>query len=136
MALLIIAIFLLILRGNKNRKKRELIEQEEKSQRAFSQQLLQSQEDEKTRISRELHDSVGQDLILLKNKAQSIKDQGLETSISEILNNVTPMWSRYRGLSTRNDNTIIQCPPNITGIKFVVDQFDPGTLITINLICI
>src|SRR3989344_107560 len=88
LALLIIAIFLLILRGNKNRKKRELIEQEEKSQRAFSQQLLQSQEDEKTRISRELHDSVGQDLILLKNKAQSIKDQGLETSISETLNNV------------------------------------------------
>src|SRR3989338_247717 len=88
LALLIIAIFLLILRGNKNRKKRELIEQEEKSQRAFSQQLLQSQEDEKTRISRELHDSVWQDLILLKNKAKSIKDQGLETSISETLNNV------------------------------------------------
>lgn len=88
LAVLISGIFLLILRGNKNRKKRELIEQEEKSQRAFSQQLLQSQEDEKTRISRELHDSVGQDLILLKNKAKAIKDPELETSISETLNNV------------------------------------------------
>jgi signal transduction histidine kinase len=88
LALLISGIFLLILRGNINRKKRELIEQEEKSQRAFSQQLLQSQEDEKIRISRELHDSVGQDLILLKNKAQSLKDQGLESCISETLNNV------------------------------------------------
>ncbi|TSJ41300.1 tetratricopeptide repeat-containing sensor histidine kinase [Fluviicola chungangensis] len=88
LAVLISGIFLLVLRGNKNRKKRELIEQEERSQRAFSQQLLQSQEDEKTRISRELHDSVGQDLILLKNKAQSLKDHGLETSISETLNSV------------------------------------------------
>src|SRR5690606_15935657 len=86
--LLIIGIFLLIIRGNKNRKKRELIEHEEKRQRVFSQQLLQFQEDEKVRISRELHDSVGQDLILLKNKAHTIQDADLESHVTSTLNNV------------------------------------------------
>lgn len=88
LALFILIIFMLILRGTKNKKKRELIEQEEKNQRKFSQRLLQSQEDEKVRISRELHDSVGQDLILLKNKAQSINNKELEANISTTLNNV------------------------------------------------
>lgn len=88
LAILILIIFILILRSSKNKKKRELIEQEEKSQRQFSHQLLKSQEDEKVRISRELHDSVGQDLILLKNKAQSINEKELESDISATLNNV------------------------------------------------
>jgi two-component system, sensor histidine kinase LadS len=35
---------------------------------AFSQQLIQSQEHERKRIAAELHDSVGQSLILIKNK--------------------------------------------------------------------
>ena len=73
---------------------------------------------------------------LLQTNVIGLARYSIFISASEILNNVTPMWSRYRGLSTRNDNTIIQCPPNTTGIKFMVDQFDPGTLITINLICI
>ena len=88
LSVLIAGIFLLILRGNKNRKERALIEQEERSQREFSQLLLQSQEDEKIRISRELHDSIGQDLILLKNKAKVLKDEELESTISTTLNNV------------------------------------------------
>lgn len=85
---LMTTLFLVILNGNKNRKKRELIEQAERSQRMFSQQLLQSQEEEKIRISRELHDSVGQDLILLKNNAQTIENPALESKIIETLNNV------------------------------------------------
>jgi signal transduction histidine kinase len=39
-----------------------------KQANAFSQQLIQSQEHERKRIAAELHDSVGQSLILIKNK--------------------------------------------------------------------
>ncbi|WP_347159488.1 sensor histidine kinase [Pontibacter chitinilyticus] len=41
---------------------------------AFSQQLIQSQENERKRIAAELHDSVGQSLILIRNRATLIRN--------------------------------------------------------------
>lgn len=37
-------------------------------QRQFSRQLIESQEDERKRIAYELHDGIGQDLLIIKNK--------------------------------------------------------------------
>lgn len=87
-AFLIIALGFSMFTIKKRNRETEIAIQREKDQERFSQQLLQSQEDEKVRISRELHDSVGQDLILLKNKAQSINDKELESTVSATLNNV------------------------------------------------
>jgi len=39
-------------------------------QQAFSQQLIESQEAERKRVASELHDSIGQYLLLIRNKAQ------------------------------------------------------------------
>ncbi|MDF2193224.1 7TM diverse intracellular signaling domain-containing protein [Paraflavitalea sp. CAU 1676] len=51
------------------KREKEKIQQKALEQtRAFSQQVLESQETERKRIAAELHDSVGQRLILLKNK--------------------------------------------------------------------
>jgi len=51
------------------KKEKEKIQQKALEQtRAFSQQVLETQETERKRIASELHDSVGQKLILLKNK--------------------------------------------------------------------
>lgn len=45
---------------------------------AFSQQLIESQEHERKRIAAELHDSVGQSLMLIKNKVLVLKKGGQE----------------------------------------------------------
>ena len=88
LSILIIALGFSLFKIKQRKRETEVAIQREKDQEIFSQQLLQSQEDEKVRISRELHDSVGQDLILLKNKAKSINNQELEENISSTLNNV------------------------------------------------
>lgn len=45
------------------------LEKERKAQEAFSQQLINSQEGERKRIAAELHDGLGQHLLIIKNSA-------------------------------------------------------------------
>jgi len=88
LSLFIVVIFLLILWVVKNRKKREVIELKEKNQREFVKSLLQSLEDERKRVSMELHDSVGQILVVAgRNVANKQYDQ-VEPMLQNALNEV------------------------------------------------
>lgn len=49
-------------------KEKERIKIEIAAQQSFSRQLIQSQEEERKRIAGELHDSLGQDILLIKNR--------------------------------------------------------------------
>lgn len=88
LALSIIGIFLLILHGVKNKKKREFIEQKEKNQREFSKRLLQSLEDERKRVSMELHDSVGQLLVVAGRNVFNKQFEQVESMLQNALNEV------------------------------------------------
>jgi len=75
-------------------------------QSKFSQELLKNQETERIRISKDLHDGLGQSLLLIKNKVALTKDQGagemLDTAISElrsIARSLHPMQLEKLGLS-------------------------------------
>lgn len=88
LAFFLIGIVFMIFKNIQRKKESRHLLEKEKSQTKFSQDLIQFQEDEKIRISRELHDSVGQDLILLKTKATAIKNEEFEELIRTTLENI------------------------------------------------
>lgn len=54
----------------------------------FSHQLILSQEKERQRISKELHDSIGQNILFIKNQLIKQNDTGLLVSVNETLEEV------------------------------------------------
>jgi signal transduction histidine kinase len=67
---------------------RRRFERQQAARLAFSQQVLQSQEIERHRIAANLHDSLGQSLLIIKNQArmamQPVTDESVQRRLDEI----------------------------------------------------
>lgn len=87
--LISIFIFIILFRSRNNARR------EQKLQESFSQNLIAAQENERTRVARELHDSVGQKLMLLTKKSKMVKNSEL-VSLSE--NTLEELRTISRGL--------------------------------------
>ena len=108
--ILIIAAVVIFLWKNlqHEKKKKEL-------QSRFSQELLKNQEAERVRISKDLHDGLGQSLLMIKNKVALSKDNTtgelLDTAISElrsIARSLHPMQLEKLGLSKAAEHLLEQ----------------------------
>jgi signal transduction histidine kinase/ligand-binding sensor domain-containing protein len=59
------------------------LRREHARQQAYARQLLDTQEQERRRISNELHDSLGQTLFLIRQRARSVNDRGGDAAATE-----------------------------------------------------
>ncbi len=58
-------------------------------QQSFTNQLIEQQEEERKRIAGELHDSIGQDILLIKNRAQlALQNEKNDSYTNEQLNEI------------------------------------------------
>ena len=76
-----------------------------KLQKQFSRELLQEQEKERKRFSKELHDGIGQNLLLIKNSLTQLLDKTIE-EIRAITRNLHPIQLEKFGLTKAIENLI------------------------------
>ncbi len=69
------------------------------AQQSFTKRLIEEQEKERKRIAGELHDSIGQDILLIKNMAQlALQKNNIDNSTYENLNEINNSSSDLLGL--------------------------------------
>ena len=114
-------------------RSRNQAQRDKQLQERFSQELIQSQEEQQTRVSRELHDSVGQKLMLLTKKTKSLGNPDMEqlaTNTLEELRSISrglhPSIIEKLGVTAAIDNLIQEIDAN-TELFFTVEleNIDP-----------
>lgn len=69
----------------------------------FSKKIIEVQEEEKKRVASELHDSLGQNIIIIKNKILSLiknfNKENLESKLQEITKNIDNISDEVRNIS-------------------------------------
>lgn len=140
--LVLLAGFFVVRSRIKELQRRQRVQQE------FSRQLLESQEQERQRIAAELHDSIGQSLLIIKNRAfialgdldepDTVKEQLEELSESatqaieecrEISYNLRPYQIERFGL-TKTLEAIFRRISEVSSIRTVVDAVSIDGLFT------
>ncbi|MBX2826969.1 MAG: hypothetical protein KTR22_02335 [Flavobacteriaceae bacterium] len=124
-SILLVSIFgMIILYRNRMRINNKKLLQEK-----FSQELLVSQEEERKRISKDLHDGLGQRLLLIKNNVIKNEDPDtkalVETAIEEvraISRNLHPFQLQELGITKAIETTIDQIDENTT--LFISSEID------------
>ncbi len=114
-ALLLTFGLILLYRNQLHLKKKKTLQEE------FSQELLVSQERERKRISKDLHDGLGQQLLVLKNKLISLGNteakEMVDATIEEvrtISRDLHPFQLQELGITKAIEHTITQIDENTT----------------------
>ena len=107
---------------------KKAILRKKKMQEDFSQKLLLSQEDERKRISKDLHDSLGQSLLLIKNKISLSNDNSTKELVTgaieemrSISKDLHPFQLEDIGISRAIENLINQLDENCNDIYIFGD---------------
>jgi len=110
-------------------RNRQNLNSKKKLQEVFSQKLLVSQEEERRRISKDLHDGIGQQLLLIKNKLILIGDQEtkkmVDMTIDEIRNisrDLHPFALQELGITRAIEHTLQRIDENTT--LFISSEID------------
>jgi signal transduction histidine kinase len=125
-ALLLLFGVILLFRNQQNLKNNKILQEK------FSQKLLVSQEEERKRISKDLHDGLGQRLLLIKNKVVSNGDDATKKMVDHAIDEVRtisrdlhPFQLQEMGITKAIQHTLTQIDENTTlFISSDIDNID------------
>ena len=114
---------ILLFRNQQNLKNNKILQEK------FSQKLLVSQEEERKRISKDLHDGLGQRLLLIKNKVISNGDDATKKMVDHAIDEVRtisrdlhPFQLQEMGITKAIQHTLTQIDENTT--LFISSEID------------
>ena len=107
-------VFIILIRSRNNAKHRQHL------QEGFSQDLIQAQENERTRVARELHDSVGQKLMLLTKKTKTYGNPEMESLAGNTL-------EELRAISRGLHPASLERMGPTAAIRAMIDEVDSNT---------
>src|SRR5690606_51215 len=122
-AILLFFGLILLYRNQRNLKNRKLL------QERFSQELLVFQENERKRVSKDLHDGIGQQLLVIKNKLLKLGDDDTRKMVDNTIEEVRiisrdlyPFQLQEMGITKAIQYTIDQLDENTT--LFISSEID------------
>jgi signal transduction histidine kinase len=136
---LIEAIVIIALLLNRRRLVRERIDRQraEKAARDFSEQLISAQEDERSRLARELHDDVTQRLAVLAIEAGRAqvrgRNQGTDGAMREIREGLVKLSEDVHALSYRLHPSILDDLGLVEALKAECERFSKLESIPVDL---
>lgn len=101
-------------------RSRNFSRKEKQNQELFSQELIKAQEDQRTEVARDLHDSVGQKLMLLTKKVKSFND----TNVEQLAKNTL---EELRGISRGLYPATFERVGVTESIQFMINEVDANT---------
>ncbi len=125
-AIVLTFVLIQLYRNQLHLKKKKTLQEE------FSQELLASQENERRRISKDLHDGLGQQLLVLKNKlitsgnteAKKMVDATIE-EVRTISRDLHPFQLQELGITKAIEHTITQIDENTSlFISYEIENID------------
>ena len=110
---------ILLYRNQRHLKSNKLLQEK------FSQELLVSQENERLRISKDLHDGIGQQLLVIKNKLMLAGDDDTKKMVNDTIEEV-------RSISRDLYPFQLQELGITKAIEYTIDQIDENTTLFIS----
>jgi signal transduction histidine kinase len=120
-------------------KRTKLLETQSREVRTLSARLLCAQDQERRRIARELHDSLGQKLVLLSFDLSKLRSTAHEFSasladaISQKLNDVKSLGAEVRTISYLLHPPLLDDLGLVSALKYYVDGFQERSHISVRL---
>jgi PAS domain S-box-containing protein len=111
------------------RRSEEALRQSEKELHFLSSQLMKAQEEERKRLSIELHDELGQALMVLKLKLSSIRDglktdqESLQAKCNEMVGYINEVTENVRRLSRDLSPSIMEDLGLSAAIRWLIETF-------------
>ncbi len=115
------------------------LEKEGEIQEEFSHRLIHSQEEERKRIASELHDSLGQNLLIIKNRAamglRSGADEIKSRQLEEISEGASAAIDEVRRISYNLHPYHLDRLGLTKAIRSIIDNLDAASSLNFNLKC-